>query len=584
MKGRKKGLSRLLEIAGGKKKLLALSVILAALSSLLTLIPYILVYFIIKELTAPVVREDLIWKYIGWAAGAAVLCYLLLYASGIASHVAAFNILYELRKALADKISHLPLGFIQQRSIGAIKKILTDDVERIESFIAHQIPDFVKGMILPFLTIVYLFTVDWRLAAASLIPFVLVVILIPYSLIRKENKQLMKEYMDSQEKMNEVIIEFVRAMPVVKIFNQSVDAYERYRESVISFCDRVLYYLKKNMPANAVMISFISNNLLPVLAVGIWLYFEQKLELSTLLLFFILGVGYVKPLFALSTLGSQLYLVIQGVARMDEIFYAEEIPVTSTGEKPRDASIRFKDVSFRYQDSVTALDQVSFDIPAGSVTAFVGPSGAGKSTAAQLIARFWDVQEGQILIGGVDIRNIPMEKLYQMVSFVFQDSFLFHDTIYENIRMGMNVPREKVVAAAKAAQCHEFIERLPDGYDTRIGEGGVHLSGGEAQRIMLARVMLKNTPIIVLDEATAFADPDNEAKIQQAFSELMKGKTVIVIAHRLSTITNCDQIIVFHDSKVEAVGTHDELLNQSLLYKRMWQAHSRAKTFELRRA
>ena len=580
-KTRKKGLMRLLEIAGTKKWLLVISGFLAVLHSVMALVPYILVYYVIKELTSPHMSFDLIWQYMGWAVGAAVISYALLYASGMASHVAAFNILYELRKNLAEKISRLSIGFINQKSSGAIKKIISTDIERIENFVAHQISDFIKGLVIPIITLIYLIILDWRMGLISLIPFTLVIIMIPYAFINKKIKELTKECLDSQENMNGVIVEYVRAMPVVKIFNQTVDAFEGYRNSVMGFRDHVINYMKSTTPPYAVIMSFMSNNLLPILALGSWLYFDNRLELSTFLLFLILGVGYIKPLFVLSNLGGQLYLIVQGMGRIDEILFAKEIPQEEVEANIDHNSVSFNNVTFSYENGVKALNNVSFEIPEGSTTAFVGPSGAGKSTAAQLIARFWDVNDGEITIGGVDIKNIPIKQLYEKVSFVFQDAFLFQDTVYENIRMGMDVSKEQIIAAAKVAQCHEFIEKLPLGYETRIGEGGIHFSGGEQQRIMLARVILKNSPIIILDEATAFADPDNEAKIQKAFGEIMKGKTVIVIAHRLSTITNCDQIIVFEDALINNIGTHKQLLEKSPLYKNMWKAHIQAKDFEL---
>jgi ATP-binding cassette subfamily B protein IrtA len=579
---RKTGLPRLLQLAGTMKPLLMLSAVLAVGNALLTLVPYLLVYWIIMELTAPAFNQTLVWQYLVWAAGAAILGYVFMYASSMASHVAAFNILYALRKKLAEKISRLPLGFVNRKSSGAVKKILSDDVERIEGFVAHHLPDFIKGVALPFITLIVLFVMDWRLALASLIPFALVLIIFPYFFINKKNKQRMKEYLDHQEKMSAVIVEYVRAMPVVKIFNQTTEAFGEYRESVLGFRDRVKSYMRSQAPPYAIIISFVSNNLLPVLAIGLWLYFDGSVELAVLLFFFILGVGYVKPLFALANIGSQLYLVVQGVGRMDEILYAEEVVEPEKPQTPDKYDVVFDQVTFAYDEQgLPALDQVSFTVPQGSVTAFVGPSGAGKSTAAQLLARFWDVQQGSIRIGGVDLREMSVEQLYRTVSFVFQDAFLFQDTIYENIRMGLDVTRDEVMAAAKAAQCHDLIMQLPEGYETRVGERGTHFSGGEQQRIMLARAVLRDAPILILDEATAFADPDNEAKIQAAFSALMKDKTVIVIAHRLSTIIDSDRIILFDDGKVQQIGTHDQLLETSSLYARMWDAHQRAKSFRL---
>jgi len=327
--------------------------------------------------------------------------------------------------------------------------------------------------------------------------------------------------------------------------------------------------------------SFASNAMLPVLVLGLYLYFHNGLTLATLFFFLILGTGYMRPVFAMSNMAMQLQLIEQGVQQIDKILEAPVLPETHTPQEPTHYDIRFDKVSFAYDGEHYVLNDINFTAKEGSITALVGPSGAGKSTVGQLLSRFWDVQEGNISIGGVDIRQLSTEKLMQMVSFVFQDSFMFAQTMYENIRMGMNKTKEEVIEAAKAAQIHNFIMSLPKGYDTLFGQQGVHLSGGEQQRFQLARAILKDAPILILDEATAFADPENEYKIQLAFSELIKGKTVLVIAHRLSTITTADQIIVFEKGEINAIGTHNELLQSSELYQRMWNVHNRAQEWNI---
>lgn len=577
---KKSGVSRLLEIAGRRRRLLLLSAGLAILHVLLAIVPYILTYAILKALITPPVDAALIKTYIRDGVYAIVAAYALLYASGMASHVAAFNILYELRKQMADKLGRLPLGFINQYNSGALKKIMADDIERIENFIAHSIPDFVKGMALPLITLIYLFTVDWRLALASCLPIVLLLVLIPI-VFSKKNVAEMTNYHQSLEDMNAGIVEFVRAMPVIKIFGHTAVSFDKYSGAVCRFKEMVLAWHRHSAPAFGMFISFVSNASLPVLAVGFYLYFQHGLSLSVLLLFLILGVGYIRPLFALSNLGSQISVINHGVKRLDEILFSKEAETVGNETLGTDYCIEFDHVTFSYDGHADALRHVSFTVPPGSITALVGPSGSGKSTAAQLVARFWDIQRGYILIGNQDIRKIKPEVLMQHISFVFQDSFMFQQSILENIRMGMDKSLPDIIAAAKAAQCHDFITRLPEAYQTIWGKDGVHLSGGEQQRIQLARAILKDAPILILDEATAFSDPENEYLIQQAFQQLIARKTVIIIAHRLSTITRCDQIVVMDKGAVAGIGRHEALLQDCALYHTMWQAHTRAKSFTL---
>ncbi|MEM7370746.1 MAG: ABC transporter ATP-binding protein [Bacteroidota bacterium] len=577
----KNGISRLLQIAGRRTYLLILSGLLAVAHAALALVPYILVYYILQQLVQPAFDQTMVQQYLLWAILAGIGSYLLLYASGMASHIAAFNILYELRAQTAAKLGQLPLGFVNSFRSGALKKIVADDIERVETFIAHQIPDFVKGSTLPLVTIVYLFFVDWRLAAISFVPLLILAIWMPIVFNSSTSREMLKLFHQSQEDMNSGIVEFVRAMPVMKIFSQTADSFQQYSGTVNLFADSNIQYLHRSAPPFAVFMSFMSNATLPILVLGTYLYLENGVSFSTLILFLMLGVGYIKPVFALSNLGMQLMLINKGVERMDTILNEENQDNSGSSISPSQFTVEFKEVGFSYVEGLKVLDQVSFAVQEGSITALVGPSGAGKSTAAQLVARFWDIQEGEIMIGGKNIQAISVNLLMEHVSFVFQDSFMFQETIYENIRMGMDRSEEAIIAAAKAAQCHDFISDLPQGYQTRFGAFGVHLSGGEQQRIQLARAILKDAPILILDEATAFSDPENEHLIQQAFGKLIQNKTVIVIAHRLSTITQANQIVVFNKGRIEAKGTHEQLLNQSNLYTQMWNAHIRAKEYTI---
>ena len=573
-------MKRLLQIAGQRKSLLLASCTLAVIHSVLSLVPYALVFYIIKELTQSQPNFTTIQQYVVYAIVMVIVSMVAFLLSGILSHIAAFNILYGLRKTITEKVGILPMGYLSHRNSGAFKKIISDDVERIETFVAHQIPDFVKAVALPLLTLGYLFSEDWRLALISCLPLLVLVVIMPL-MFGSKNQNLTQKYHHSLEEMSAGIVEYVRAMPVMKIFQQSAETFDKYGKKVLTFQRFVSDWIRHSSPPFAIFMSFASNAMLPVLALGLYLYFHNGLTLATLLFFLILGTGYMRPVFAMSNMAMQLQLIEQGVQQIDKILEAPVLPETHTPQEPSHYDIRFDKVSFAYDGEHYVLNDINFIAKEGSITALVGPSGAGKSTVGQLLSRFWDVQEGNISIGGVDIRQLSTEKLMQMVSFVFQDSFMFAQTMYENIRMGMNKTKEEVIAAAQAAQIHDFIMSLPKGYDTLFGQQGVHLSGGEQQRFQLARAILKNAPILVLDEATAFADPENEYKIQQAFSELIKGKTVLVIAHRLSTITTADQIIVFEKGEINAIGTHNELLQSSELYQRMWNAHNRAKEWNI---
>ncbi len=575
---KKKGIFRLLEIAGSRKNLLIASGALAVLHAILSLVPYVLIFYIIRELTQVQVDFSLTRDYIVQAVIAAIISMVVLYISGILSHIAAYRILYELRKYIIDKVGKLPMGYLNNKNSGALKKVLSDDVERIENFIAHQIPDFVKGVALPLLTIGYLFSQDWRLAAISAVPLVVLAVLLP-KMYGNQNKKLIQNYHQSLEDMNAGIVEYVRALPVMKIFGQSAENFEKYGHTVKRFYGFVQQWIKSSTPAFAVFMSFTSNALLPVLALGLYLYFQNGISLATLLLFLILGTGYIKPLFAINNMGIQLSIINRGVEQIDALLDQDVLEEKSERQRPDNYHILFKDVSFAYQSGSPVLEDINFSVAQGSITALVGPSGAGKSTVGQLISRFWEVNNGTISIGGINIKDYPTEQLMELVSFVFQDSFMFQQTIYENIKMGMDKTAEEVENAAKAAQIHQLITSLPDGYDTRFGQSGIHLSGGEQQRIQLARAILKDAPILILDEATAFADPESEYYIQKAFSTLIKNKTVLVIAHRLSSITNADQILVFDRGRMVSKGKHEDLLKNSTLYQRMWDAHNRAKDF-----
>ena len=584
-KKNKQGIMRLLEIVGQKKWKLFISAFFAIISAVLSLAPFVLIYLIMVKLLDPAFGPadyGYIWKLAWIAAGAVIARFLMLFISSMFSHIAAFDILYGLRKSLARYMGGLSMGYFTAKSSGEIKKIVSEDVEQIELFIAHHIPDVVAGVALPMLTITYLFIVNWRMALVALIPIPISIVLYSAMLGGSEYKNIIRKYHDSVEKMNSTIIEYVRGMPVVKIFNQTVQSFRRFKDSVYGYRDFTNAWTKKGTPPWSAFTVIASSSLFIILPFGVWFYINGTIDLPTLFLCLMLGSGYMIPVLKLGAVGHNFAMINEGVRRIDKIIFEPKMPDAVMPKIPKNNNIEFKNVSFSYTEK-EILHNINFQAKEGTVTALVGPSGAGKTTIAHLIPRMWDIDNGEILIGGVNIKDIPLENLMDRVGFVFQDTFMFSDTVYENIRMGKeNVREEDIICASKSAQCHEFIEGLPEKYNTIIGEAGtIHLSGGERQRIALARVILKNAPIVVLDEAIAYADAENEVKIQSAFAEIMRGKTVIVIAHRLYTINDADQIIVVDEGKISEKGTHTELLKSGKLYKRMWDAYTSARKWTL---
>lgn len=587
---KKKGLSRLFEIAGQRKGLLILAGLLSAGSAVCMLVPYWAVYEILKELlsngsnlSALDGTDMMRW---GWIAfGGLVGGLILLYAALMSSHVAAFRILYGLRVRLSEHIGKLPLGYLNNTSTGAIKKTMDQNIEKIEGFIAHTIPDLVNVVATVAVMLVIFFSLDVWLTVVCLVVVVLSLFLQFSNFMGKRAREFMGIYYDAQEKMSASAVQYVRGMPVVKIFGQSVRSFRQFNTEIQAYktfalkcCDTY----QNGMIAFTVLLNSMVTFILPM---GILLMqaSPQSLSLAVVWLFFIImGPGMASPVYKLTFLGGNTRDIDEGVNRIDRILEKKPVPEPVHPQVPAAYDVEFRHVSFSYENTeqgtrTEALRDVSFIAPQGKITALVGPSGSGKSTVANLIPRFWDVEQGKICIGGADIRQIPTAKLMDMVSFVFQDTFLFYDTLYENIAVGSpDATKEKVIAAAKAAQCHDFIERLPQGYETRIGDKGVFLSGGEAQRICVARAILKNAPILVLDEATAFADPENEHKMQMALQSLIKDKTVIVIAHRLSSIISAHQIVVMKEGSIVQCGRHEQLFVTEGVYKNMWDAYTSA--------
>lgn len=592
---KKTGLARLFEIAGERKGLLVLAGILSAGSSACMLVPYWSVYEILNELlrnSSDWSKTDgnllIRWGWIAFAGLGGGL--LLLYAALMSSHVAAFRILYGLRVRLSEHIGRLPLGYLNNTSTGAIKKTMEQNIEKIENFIAHTIPDLVSVIATVALMFAIFFSLDGWLAAVCLTAIVISIFLQFSNFMGKKAQEFTRIYFDAQERMSASAVQYVRGMPIVKIFGQSVRSFrqfnaeiEAYKTYALKICDTY----QSGMVAFTVILNSLVTFILPV---GLLLLKgnPESLALAAVWLFFIImGPGVAAPVYKLMYLGSGTREINEGVVRIDRILDRRPIPETAHPQLPETYDIEFRNLSFSYENTeeatrTEALRDISFTARQGEITALVGPSGSGKSTVANLIPRFWDVEQGEIRIGGINIKHIATEQLMNLVSFVFQDTFLFYDTLYENIRVGHpETTREEVIAAAKVAQCHEFIEQLPAGYETKIGDEGVYLSGGEAQRICVARAILKNAPILVLDEATAFADPENEYKMQQALQALIRNKTVIIIAHRLSSIISARQIIVLKEGQIVQKGRHSELSTTDGVYKKMWDAYTDAFHWQL---
>ena len=586
---RKTGLARLIEIAGTKRRLLIGAMLLAVITAIVQFVPIIAVYNILIELAEHALDPSLIdkayiwlWSYI--ALGAFFAFGVLTFASLMLSHIAAFNILYEIRMQLVQKMVRLPLGFFSRRASGELKKIMSDDVERIELFIAHHIPDIVTALLFPLILVSYMFAVDWRLAIVVLAVLAMAFYVMGRMYTGKKIREVSGRYVETLGRMNASIVEYIRGIQVVKTFTESTNAYRKLNDDIKEYRKFANEVNVQYQPTYVGFLTILSSALLFIIPVAVWLLVgsaSYATFVPVLLMFLFFGVAVFFPVLKLLWIGSFLNQNNMGVQKIDDILYMDEIEEPDIPRHPKDASVEFRNVSFAY-DTTPILKAISFISHPGTITALVGPSGAGKSTVAMLAARFWDVQSGEILIGGVPVKEIPTSVLMDNVAFVFQDNMLFFDTIEENIRMGNKTATfEEVARAACAAQCHEFIESLPNGYQTLVGEGGIYLSGGEAQRIALARAILKDSPIILLDEATAFADPENEGKILAAFSHLIKGKTVLVIAHRLSTITNADRILYVDKGVIAEQGTHEQLLALKGEYARMWETYNRAKRWTI---
>ena len=582
---KKSGIPRLLELAGEKKSLLVWGCILSTLSVFFQIIPFWAVYNIMAELlqnAADFSKADTSFM-LSWAVKGILgllLAYAFMYFGGMLGHTAAYRTLYGIRVRLSNHISELPLGWFNRNAIGKVKQIAEQDVEQIEKFIAHQLPDMVNTIVLLLVMVVIMFGLNPWLALACIIPIIIGFTAQFSMMFGKKAQEGLSEYYDALENISTSSVQYVRGMPSIKIFGQTVHSFRKFYQDIMSYRDFSTKYADNYEPTYCLFRVLVLSLATFIFAIGIFLFSGDPQNMAfaiTLLFFLIFAPGISTPVFKFNSFGSSMNNITEGVRRIDEIMSEIPIQEPTDGKKPQGYEITFEHVSFSYEgkDSALVLKDVSFRAEQGQITALVGPSGSGKSTIAQLIPRFWDVGTGQIKIGGVDIRDMKTEDLMASMSFVFQDSFVFSDTLYNNIAIGKpGATKEEVYTAAKAAQCHEFIEKLPQGYDTLIGEGGVYLSGGEEQRVSVARAILKNAPILILDEATAYADPENEFQMQLALQELIKNKTVLIIAHRLITIKNANKILVIKNGQIENAGAHEFLLQNSETYSAMWKAYT----------
>ena len=569
-------LSRLMGYAGNYRYFTYASWVLSAVSALVALVPFVYIWKILRDVlnAAPDYAQAVNIPHYGWMAVLfAVLAYLIYIAALMCSHLSAFRVATNLRLEVSEHLATLPLGFTETFGSGKLRKIIHESTGAAETFLAHQLPDKYNAMATPIGLLVLLLVFDWRLGLLSLVPVALGFVIMS-AMTGRRMADKMRQYGNALESMSNEAVEYVRGIPVVKTFGQSVFSFKKFKATIDEYEKWVIAYTKE-LRMLMMLYTAAINGVFAFLIVGGLLFTRNGVTSEFLLnlLFYII----ITPVISL-TLTRIMYMsenelvVADALARVDSVLDAEPVPENDHPRHPKDASVSLKDVHFSYDGKTDVIKGVSLKIQPGQTVAFVGPSGGGKSTLANLICRFFDVQSGSVRVGGADVRDIPKEELMDTISFVFQNSRLLKGSILDNVRLGRAQATEaEVLAALKAAQCMDIVEKFPEGIHTVIGTKGVYLSGGEQQRIAIARAMLKNAPILLLDEATAFADPDNEARVQAAFAQLAKGKTVIMIAHRLSTVANADCIYVVQDGQIVESGTKDELCVQNGLFARMWQ-------------
>lgn len=576
--GKQSDFSRLMEYAGGHRVFTYASWTLSAISALTALIPFLYIWMILQDVlaAAPDYAQAVNIPHYGWMAVLfAVLSYLIYVGALLCSHLSAFRVATNLRLAVTEHLAQLPLGFTERFGSGQLRKIIQESTGAAETFLAHQLPDQVGAMATPVGLLGLLFVFDWRLGLLSLVP-VFLGFAVMSAMTGKRMEEKMRQYGNALAAMSNEAVEYVRGIPVVKTFGQSVFSFKRFKATIDEYGKWVVAYTKE-LRRPMMFYTAAVNGVFAFLIAGGLLFTKNGVTQEFLLnlLFYII----ITPVISL-TLTKVMYMsenkmvVADALSRIDSVLDAAPVQVGSEPQHPQDGSVALQDVHFSYDGKTDVIRGISMVISHGQTVALVGPSGGGKSTLASLICRFFDVQRGSIAIGGADVRNIPKEELMETVAFVFQDSRLLKGSILDNVRLGkQDATEEEVIAALETAQCMDIVQKFPEGVHTVIGSRGVYLSGGEQQRIAIARAVLKNAPVLILDEATAFADPDNEAKVQAAFAALAKGKTVIMIAHRLSTVVNADCIYVVEDGRIVESGTKDALCAKDGLFAKMWKEY-----------
>ena len=562
----------LLKLSGQHRIKLIVSAMFSIISTTLSVIPYLLVYSIILELFNREISYNKIQSLVFIAILFIILGVVARILSGIFSHISAFNILYKIRIDLTEHMSKLNMGFFKKNMTGKLKKIINEDVEKLENFIAHQIPDLSSAFATPLIFLGIMFYFNWQLSLVLFIPIILGIL---------AQSGMFKNYMGKVDhfyklvaKLNSTIMEYINAMNVMKAFNLTAKSFKDYRDNTQEYADYWIELTELAVPYYSAFLCLVDTGLLFIIPIGGIMLLNGKITISVYILFLLMSTIFLNSLRTLFELSENLSFLLKGMEKIIEIFNEKE---QKSGDisfpEHFSESLKYENVTFAY-NKAKVINNFTLTIRAGTTTALVGPSGSGKTTIGLLAGRFWDIDEGKITIDGTDIKDISYESLMDNISFVFQDTFMLHDTIYENIIMGKNYTREEVENAAKKAQIHDFIMSLPDRYETKIGEGGIKLSGGEKQRISIARAILKNTPIVILDEVTSYSDIENEAKIQSALKTLLRGKTALIIAHRLYTIKNADNIVFMKKGQITEQGTHEELLRNRADYWHLWSLYN----------
>lgn len=579
---KRSNLQRLLSYAGNRKPLTYISWVLSAASALISLLPFWYIWKILDEVirAAPDFDKAKNITHYGWLAVLFAVLTIFVYICGLmCSHLSAFRIATNIRIALTKHITMLPLGKIEEFGSGKLRRTISETSGAAEGYLAHQLPDKAKAIasIIGLLAMDFIF--DWRLGLLSLVPVVIGFIIMMSSMAGPSLQKSMTEYQNALAEMSNEAVEYVRGIPVVKTFGQSVFSFKKFKSTIDNYEKWTTDYTL-NMRIPMTLYTLAINSIFAFLIIGAFWFSHGNITGDFLLdmLFYIMITPVITVVLTkIMYMNENEMMVKDAIDRIDSVLNMESLTDPAKPSHPADNSVELRGVTFSYDGTKNALSDISLKIPAGQTTAFVGPSGGGKSTLASIVARFFDPQQGKVLVGGVDVKDIGKEELMNTVSFVFQNSKLIKASIFDNVRLGKpNATEAEVMQALKAAQCMDIIEKFSNGVNTMIGSEGVYLSGGEAQRIAIARAVLKNSPIIILDEATAFADPDNEAKVQAAFNELARGKTVIMIAHRLSTVVNADRIFVLREGKLAENGTFDELVKNDGTFANMWNEYRRS--------